>query len=554
MSLTSRILSRLMKLPPAETHDIRITRDLQVPMPDGVTLLADHYAPRNGPKRPTILVRTPYGRRGFFAAIYALPFAERGYQVLMQSCRGTAGSGGEFIYARNEHQDGLATIEWIKRQEWFSGELTMIGGSYLGFVQWAVAAEAGPELKALVPSITTSDFNTFRFQGGTLTLENMLGWSTMMTMQATTGLQLRNMLADNQRQRRLEHAYLHVPLEEADRIAIRRPSRHYQTTLAHGQHDDYWKPVDFSATVGDVSIPIYLQGGWYDLFLDWQLQDYQRLRAAGRQPYLLIGPWYHGQLASAPTMTRETLTWLDAQLKGDRSHLRTQPVRLFVMGANTWRDFDDWPPPATPQRWHLHSGGALSTDAPADAEPDRYRYDPSDPTPAVGGNSLGSPKRMGAKDNRTLEARPDVLVYTSAPLAQDMEIIGPVTADLYVQSSLEHTDFFVRLCVVELSGKSINLCDGILRLSPEQPDQCPPDNAGVRHLQFALWPTAYRFRRGQRVRVQVSSGAHPRFARNPGTGEQPATATKFIVADQSVYHDPAHPSSIVLPMCKNSVT
>jgi putative CocE/NonD family hydrolase len=514
-------------------------------MSDGVTLLADHYTPR--PKRPypTILIRTPYGRRGALANVFVLPFVERGYQIFIQSCRGTAGSGGDFIYARNEHADGLATIEWIKRQEWFSGQLAMIGASYLGFVQWAVAADAGSDIQAMVPSITSSDFNLFRYQGGSVTLENMLGWSTMITQQAITGMRMRDMLTSRQRERNLDKAYRHVPLDEADRIVVQKPSRSFQDAITRGPEDDYWQPVDFSARVGEIDVPISLQAGWYDLFLDWQLKDYQALRAAGRQPNLLIGPWFHGQVASLPSMTRDTLAWLNAHVKGDRSGLRAQPVRLFVMGSNTWRDFSDWPPPAQQQRWHLQADGALATAAPSASEPDSYRYDPIDPTPAVGGNSLGASQRMGAKDNRSLEARKDVLVYTSSPFAEDTLVIGPVTADLYVKSNLGYTDFFARLCVVEHSGKSVNLCDGILRLTP---DTYLPDSDGIHHIQIALWPTAYHFKPGQRIRAQVSSGAHPRFARNPGSGEPVATATSLIAADQLVYHDPAHPSALLLPM------
>ncbi|HEY7122755.1 MAG TPA: CocE/NonD family hydrolase [Ktedonobacterales bacterium] len=547
MSLTSRLLSWWMRLPPAETHDFVITRDLQVPMPDGTILYADHYAPRTGPKLPTVLVRSPYGRRGFFGSLYGLPFVERGYQVLVQSCRGTAGSGGEFVYTRNEHQDGLATIEWIKQQEWYSGEMVMVGASYLGFVQWAVAADAGPEMKALVPNVTTSDFNLFRYQGGSVTLESMFGWSTMMTKTAATGPKLTALLMQGQNERQLEKGYAHLPLVEADRVAINQTSSHYQDVITHSADDEYWKPIDFSARVGEVAAPIYLQAGWYDLFLDWQLKDYQRLRAAGRQPYLLIGPWYHGEFPSFAPTTREALAWLNAHVKGNKSGLREKPVRLFMMGANEWRDFDDWPPPAQSERWHLQPNGGLAPAAPPASEPDRYRYDPADPTPTVGGNSLGSRKRMGAKDNRAIEARQDVLVYTSAALEHDLEVIGPVTADLHIRSSLEHTDFFVRLCVVETSGKSINLCDGILRLTPGHP---APEADGIRHIQIDLWPTAYRFRRGQHIRVQVSSGAHPRFARNPGSGEPLATATKLIVADQAIYHDPDHPSAITLPILK----
>ncbi len=309
MSLASRLISRLMHLPPAQSDDLVITRDIPIPMPDGVVLLADHYAPRGTSKLPTLLVRSPYGRRGFFSALMVLPYAERGYQVLIQSCRGTAGSAGEFRYVRHEHEDGLATIAWIKQQEWFSGELATIGASYLGFVQWAVAADAGPELKAMVPQVTASDCNHFRFQGESLNLETTLGWSTMMTEQAATGmkLNLRSLLLAGQRNRRLERAYGHMPLGEADQVVIHQPSQHFQEQLRHGPEDDYWKPVDFSNRLTEVNAPAYLMAGWYDIFLDWQLQDYIALRRTGKQPYLLVGPWTHTSFSSGGIVIRETL-------------------------------------------------------------------------------------------------------------------------------------------------------------------------------------------------------------------------------------------------------
>ena len=546
MSFTSRLVSRLMHLPPAETHDIVLTRDIQVPMPDGVVLLADHYVPRTrSSKLPTLLLRSPYGRRGLFGALTALPYAERGYQVLVQSCRSTAGSGGQFLYTRNEHADGLATIAWVKQQEWFSGELATLGGSYLGFVQWAVAAEAGPELKAMVAQVTASDFNHFRYQGGSFNLEASLGWSTTMTTQAATGMRLSSLLLAGQRNRKLERAYEHLPLGEADQIVVNQSSQPFQEHVLHESEDDYWKPINFSSSLADVTAPAYLMGGWYDLFLDWQLKDYQALRAAGKQPYLLIGPWTHTSSAGAGMTVRESLAWLDTHVKGKQGRLHEAPVQLFVMGEEKWRTFADWPPPARSERWHLQPGGMLApTPAPA-SEPDRYRYDPADPTPAVGGNSLGASKHMGPRDNRSLEARSDVLVYTSAELLQDLEVIGPVTVELYVRSSLEHTDFFARLCVVETSGKSINLCDGILRLTP---GSIIPEPDGSLRILIEVWPTAYHFRKGQRLRVQVSSGAHPRFVRNAGSGEPLATGTKLCVADQTVYHDPEHPSAILLPV------
>lgn len=545
MSFTSRLVHWLLRLPPAETHDIVITRDLRVPMPDGVNLLADHYMPRTGPKRPTILVRSPYGRRGPLGAFAVLPYVVQGYQVVIQSCRGTAGSGGTFAFARHEHDDGLATVAWIKQQSWFSGDLATLGASYLGFVQWAVAADVKPELKAMVLQVTSADFNHFRFQGGSFNLETSLNWSTMMTVQAATGMRLRSLPGAMRRERRLEQAYLHLPLGEADQATIGQHSRPFQQHITHGPDDEYWQPVDYSARIAEINTPIYLMGGWYDLFLDWQLNDYLALRAAGHQPYLLIGPWTHTEAAGSRVIAQESLTWLNAHVKGKRQGLREQPVRLFIMGSKEWRDFADWPPPVEQERWYLHDGNELASTPPTDSEPDRYRYDPSDPTPAVGGNSLGADKHMGAKDNRALEARSDVLVYTSAALGQDVELIGPVTADLYVRSSLEHTDFFARLCVVEVSGRSTNLCDGIVRLTP---GSIMPESDGSLHIAIRLWPTAHHFRKGERIRVQVSSGAHPRFVRNLGTGEPLATGNKLCVAEQEVFHDPAHPSAFVLPV------
>ncbi len=397
----------------------------------------------------------------------------------------------------------------------------------------------------MVPQVTASDFNHFRSQGGSLNLELSLSWSTMMTADAATGMKLSSLLLSAQRNRKLERAYGHLPLGESDRLVVHQPSQPFQEHIAHGPEDDYWQPVDFSARLAEVKAPAYLMAGWYDIFLHWQLRDYQALRAAGKQPYLLVGPWTHTSFSNGGIITRETLAWLDTQVKGQRGRLHEMPVQLFVMGANTWRHFADWPPPVQQERWYLQANGGLAPTTPPASEPDHYRYDPADPTPAVGGNSLGAAKHMGPKDNRSLEARADVLVYTSAILEQDIEVIGPITAELYVRSSLEHTDFFARLCVVEASGKSVNLCDGILRLTP---GSIPPEPDGSLHLSIEIWPTAYHFRKGQRIRVQVSSGAHPRFVRNPGSGEPLTTGTKLLVADQVVYHDPEHPSAILLPV------
>jgi putative CocE/NonD family hydrolase len=219
-------------------------------------------------------------------------------------------------------------------------------------------------------------------------------------------------------------------------------------------------------------------------------------------------------------------------------------VRVFVMGRNRWKNLADWPPPGyAPQRWFLQPTGRLAPQPPGAASPDRYRYDPAHPTPAVGGSSLS--RNAGPKDNRAVEARPDVLVYTSARLEHEVEVIGPLRADLFVQASLEHTDFFVRLCDVDPKGRSINISDGLVRLRPGDPTV---GDDGVWRITVELWATAHCFKPGHRIRVQVAGGSHPRYARNPGSGEPLATATRLLPAEHTIYHDAAHPSAILLPV------
>jgi putative CocE/NonD family hydrolase len=544
MTFLSRVIGRLTKLPPAETYDVIVERDLKVPMPDGVVLLADRYVPRGRERLPTILVRCCYGRRGFIGLLYGRLFAERGYQVVVQSTRGTFGSGGEFEPFVCEHDDGLATVEWLKQQPWFSGAFAMNGASYLGFVQWAIAREAGPELKALAIQVSTAEFRSQFYTGGSYALDLSLSWTHMMANQERPLGPLRTLLTAN---RRLRPLFSHLPLRDLDKLADGEHTPFFQTWLEHTEPGDpYWKSQDFSGTVKDVTAPVNMVGGWYDIFLPWMLRDYSALRATGKRPYLTIGPWAHNTPGLITDSTREALAWFRAYLYGDHSQLRKALVRIFVTGANEWRDLADWPPPGRRhERWYLQPGGGLAADIPPESEPDHYRYDPADPTPSVAGPLLAG--NSMPTDNRQLEARPDVLTYTTTPLERDLDVIGPVQAELFVRSSLEHTDFFARLCDVDAQGRSLNVCDALLRV---EPGQQPVTDDGCLHITIDLWPTAHRFSRGHRVRMQVSSGTHPRYARNTGSGEPLASATRLVVADQSIYHDPDHPSSVELSICE----
>lgn len=545
MTALSRLLGKLAKLPPAQTHDVVVERDLKVTMPDGVVLLADRYFPRGADRLPTILVRSCYGRRGVFGLLQGQLFAERSFQVVIQSTRGTFGSGGQLEPFGCEHDDGLATVAWLKQQPWFSGEFATNGPSYLGFVQWAIASEAGPELKAMALQVTTAEFRSQTYTGGSYALDTSLSWTHMMANQERPFGMMRGTFTSN---RKLRDLFSRLPLRDLDRLADGRHSPFFQEWLEYTEPGDpYWRARDFSETVGDVTAAVNMVGGWYDIFLPWMLRDYHALRAAGKQPYLTIGPWAHSSFELINFSLRESLAWFRAYLLDDRSQLRQSPVRIFVTGANEWRDLADWPPAGTQhQRLHLQPGGGLAPDIPPVSEPDHYRYDPTDPTPSVSGPLLRG--KAQPTDNRQLEARPDVLTYTSAPLEQDLEVIGPAQAELFVRSSLEHTDFFARLCDVDLKGQSMNVCDALLRVRPGQPAAAAD---GCLRVIIDLWPTAHRFRTGHKIRLQVSSGAHPRYARNTGSGEPLASATKLIAADQSIYHDPEHPSGITLSVWHN---
>ena len=532
----ANLLGRTMKLPGAAAEGVRVDRDLRVPMRDGVELLADLYSPWGEGPMPTVLVRTPYGRRGGYGLLYGLVYAQRGLQVLVQSVRGTFGSGGEFA-PFDERDDGLDTVGWIEAQAWHQGELGMAGASYLGLVQWAVASAAGERLAAIVPTVTASQFHGATFGGG-LALESFASWHAMVAVQERrlAGLHMLSRLA------RLRDAYDHLPLGELDVEVLGESSRHFREALERSGADDaYWEARSHAGDVADVEASVLLIAGWHDLFTPWQLDDYVALRAAGRDARLLVGPWTHTSRELWAVSTRESIRFLRARLLGDERLLRGPRVRVHVGGSDEWRDLREWPPPrAGEQRLHLHAGGRLDAAGPVESAPDAYRYDPADPTPALGGPVLLA--RKPVVDNRPLERRSDVLVYSTAPLGSAVEAIGPVRAEVFVRSTLEHFDVFVRVCDVDRLGVSRNVCDALERVGPE----AERDGDGVVRVSFPLWPAAHRFQRGHRIRVQVSSGAHPRYARNTGTGEPLVSATTLVAAGQEVFHDPARPSGVTL--------
>ena len=378
------------------------------------------------------------------------------------------------------------------------------------------------------------------YPGGSFALEMALTWIHELEHQENGW---RAVLRAHLRSSRLLPAGADVlPLGKCDEAVIGRPSAPYRDWLEHSTPGDpWWEGIDFGRRLEKVP-PASLVGGWYDLFLPAQVADYEALRAAGRTARLTIGPWTHASPGLFAETVRDGPEWFGEQL-GEQAGLEPRaPVRLFVMGSRTWEEFSMWPPAGEDQRWYLGRWGTLDTSPPTESGPDRFHYNPHDPTPAVGGPSLNF-FTAGRKDQRRREHRHDVLTYTSPVLSEDLTVIGPLTATLYLRSSLEHTDFFVRLCDVSEKGRSENLSDGIVRLGP---GSVPKEDDGVFRLDVAMWPTAATFRAGHRIRLQVSSGAHPLFCRNLGTGEPLATGTSMRSADQEVFHDADRPSCITL--------
>jgi len=546
-----------MRLSPPMTRSVRVRRDIGLRARDGAVLRTDHYAPRLA-SAPTVLVRTPYGRAGV-AGIAARTLAERGFHVVISSCRGTGGSSGVFDPMRHERDDGLDTVDWLRRQPWFTGRLGTFGPSYVGYTQWAIADV--PELRAMATAVTATQFRDPMYAGDSFSLFTSLAWASLI--QAQAGPWFSNTVELLRGQPRLHRALGHLPLLEADLVATGAEVAFFRrwVTLAGAPNggsngaadgsaadggDDYWTTLRHDHRIGEVSAAVHMVGGWHDIFLPWMVRDYAALRAAGARPHLTIGPWTHGSRGLTGTAFREGIAWLRAHLRDETEGLRERPVRLFVSGDDGWREFDDWPPPGNPdpQPWYLGPDGTVSPERPGASAPSAFVYDPADPTPSVGGPVLLA-NVAGPRDNRELEARPDVLVFSSAPLERDLEIIGPVSATVHVRASRPHLDVFVRLCDVDPAGRSVNVCDGLVRVTPGRPSA---DADGTLAVPVEMWPTAHRFRAGHRVRIQVSGGAHPRSARNTGTGDPLATAVALQPVRIQVLHDAQHATHVRLPV------
>jgi putative CocE/NonD family hydrolase len=515
-------------------------------MDDGTVLLADRWvaeSARDEPQ-PTVLVRSCYGRGGAYGLFHGRMLAERGLQAVIQSVRGTFGSEGTFN-PLDERADGLATLRWLREQPWHEGPIGMTGESYLGLVQWAVAADADDDLKALSIQGSASQFHGQSFPGGSMSLETSTQWMVMTATQERGLAPLPMLFALFRLPSRLSER----SLRDLDRRTTGGEVGWFREALSQTERNDaWWVARDFSDGVGRVKADVQMVTGWYDAFLPWQLEDYAALQEVGRAPQLVIGPWSHVQEGLVAAGVREGLAWLRGHLLDDWQHADRSAVRVYVTGEGAgWRELERWPPAESGARrlWPA-AGGRLAWNPPDEAAGDstRYRYDPADPTPSVGGPIMITAKPV--RDNRKLEARPDVVTFTSEPLDAPLAALGPVRVELSARASEPYFDLFARVCDVDPQGVSLNVTDALASVAPGRFERSEAD--GSLRVEFDLWPIAHRFAAGHRIRLQVSSGAHPRYVRNPGTGEHPLEAETLKAVDVEILHGPPHPSAVVLPI------
>jgi putative CocE/NonD family hydrolase len=555
-------------------------------MRDGVVLRADVYRPSAPGTYPVLLQRTPYSKNDDEAPKRFSALAARGYIVVVQDTRGRYTSDGVAV-PHDEADDGYDSVQWAAGLPGSNGRVGMFGGSYLATTQLESATKQPPALKALFPASSYARRHDMVFQGGAFYLSDGLSWNLGQAVDVRRRVLTPGVDRDGpigldaeQRQTLRNTWYWHLPLKSFNELDLRRFAPGYFQMLDHPSMDGFWDPADIQSRHDRFQVPAFHLTGWYDTLLTGTLKNFTGLRAnaatdtARTYQRLIIGPWTHAR----PTMNSTSIgdvsfgpdagfdsegamiRWFDHWLKdGDRAGLETAPVRLFVMGANQWRDEQEWPlARATQTAYYLSSGGRANTlngdgelrtgAPPASALPDRYTYDPANPVPT---GASGGYSRTPA-DQRATEGRPDVLVYTSAPLTEDIEVTGPLAVTLWIQSTARDTDFTGKLVDVFPDGTARALADGILRAryrhGPTTPALLTPGQPT--EITIDLGATANLFRAGHRIRLEVSSSNFPRFDRNPNTGGVFGDDREVRSAEQTILHDRAHPSRLILPVVR----
>jgi putative CocE/NonD family hydrolase len=552
------------------TVAVRCEANLRVPMRDGVTLSADVYLPAGAGPHPALVARTPYNKNTAEASAHGRRYAGHGYAFVWIDVRGRGDSDGEFTPYRHEGPDGHDAIEWVAAQPWSDGRVGTWGQSYLGQIQWTAALEQPPHLCAMVVYVPPSD-PWVEWPTG-VHGPQQLCWHRMVDGRLNQHVDDVDWMA----------TYEHVPLLTMDEHAGFR-SRFWRDDLSHPSSDaGYWAQLAYQDRLGELDIPVLHVSGWYDDVQPATLINFTRMirgarsERARRGQRLVMGPWDHGltrtrarrlgdidfgEEAERFDLDAHELRWLDHYLRGEDNGAHHDPrVRIFVMGANVWRDEDAWPLERVQlTRYHLSSAGHANTasgdgvlrrEAPPTAAepPDAYRSDPADPVPFL--TEPVSAQIGGPDDYRDVEEREDVLVYSTPPLEDPVEVTGPVRVELYASSDRPDTDFMAKLIDVHPDGFCQRICDGMVRARyREGMDRERPMRPGVvERFEIHLWNTSQVFLPGHRIRLEVASTAFPKYDRNPNTGGPLATETAAVVAENRVWHTPEQPSSVILPV------
>ena len=547
------------------TFTVKKEEKVLVKLRDGVSLAADVYRPDAPGTYPVILQRTPYSRKN---ALEASSYAKRGYVFVAQDVRGKFDSEGKWEPFVNEARDGFDSVEWCAAQSWSNGKVGMIGGSYLGFVQWAAAREGSEHLKCLIPIVSPPDpFFNIPYAYGPLFLYPSLWWAAivdgkkMQTPKTLTNLE----------------AMRTLPVADIDKKVFGHTIAFFQDWLKHPTNDSYWDQVNFNDRMKTMKpIPALHVSGWFDGDGIGTKRNFAAMTAAGQtHQRLMYGPWEHavnastkvGELDFGPQSLRDLdtlyLRWFDHFLKDvDNGVDREPPVEAFLMGTNEWRKFSAWPPAeASLQKWYFHSGGKangsngdgkLSPETPSASEPaDRYDYNPAKPyTPSAFAAALKTGKENTSLDAMKDEKSKDRLVYSSDVLTSDVIVAGPISVHLTAATSAKDTDWYAYLADVDDKGKSLTFCQGIIRArfrkSFTTPELLTPNE--IAEYDLDLWALGNVFRKGHRIRVLVASSCFPLYDRNLNTGEDPATGTRMVTAHQQIFHDNVRASYLTLPV------
>ena len=575
-------------------YSIKFEPHIPLSLGDGTMTYVDVFRPDAPGKFPALLQRTPYDKsspNSRSGPVDAIRGAMNGYAMVIQDVRGRHSSEGEFYTFVNEAEDGFNSVEWVAGQPWCNGKVGMYGVSYVGATQWLSAKAKPPSLVAIAPGVTAADYHEgWAWQGGAFELGFNLSWAVGPLVAANwdnlsrrLGLSMEGLAEVVRAKDNLTEGYLHLPTQDMPHLK-NGLADYYYDWLAHPDYDDYWKKVCIQESHSDITVPSLNMGGWYDVFLGGTIGNYVGMRqngateAARSGQRLLLGPWIHGSTpidvsgefhfgtrssSAVMDLPGVILRYYDHWLKGEDNGVADEkPVRIFVMGENVWRWEDSWPlSRAVVTNYYLHSGGKanslngdgrLDTDAPNHEQPDVYAYNPMDPVPTRGGGLCCDPAFMmsGAYDQRPIEARPDVLVYSTPALEQDTEVTGPIVVTLYASSSAVDTDFTAKLVDVEPCGCARNLTDGIIRARYRKPRHPASliEPGQVYKYTIDVWATSNLFKKGHSIRLEISSSNFPRFDRNPNTGGLIGAETTLVPALQTVHHSDGYPSHVTLPV------